>query len=262
MTKLSVVIITRNEEANIRDCLESVKWADEIIVVDAFSEDATVDICREYTTRVYQRRWEGFASQRRYAGELATGEWLLVLDADERVTPELRQEIQALLRRGPGADGYYLPRRGYFLGKGMRHGGWYPGYQLRLLRKASARVTPSRVHEGYVVEGSVGYLKSELVHRTHPTLEASIDRLNRYSTLEALDRANRKRVHWWDFITHPMATFLSKYIGQKAFLDGMHGFLLAVVSAMVKMMVYMKGWELQRLGARRRGQKGGRKSSR
>ena len=247
MHPLSVFIITKNEESDIRPCLESVRWADEIVVVDAESTDRTVAICREYTDRVFVRPWPGFARQKAFALSQCRNDWVLSLDADERVRPELASEIRELLQGDPAAEGYLIARRSYFLGKWIRRGGWYPGYQLRLFRKSRARVLTSRVHEGFAVEGRIEKLGHDIDHHSHPSLSDSLEKLNRYSTLEALDRLDRKRVYWYDFIIHPLSAFLIKYMGQKAFLDGMHGFLLSWVSAFLKMSMYMKLWRLQRM---------------
>jgi hypothetical protein len=142
-------------------------------------------------------------------------------------------------------EGYYIPRLSTFLGEFIYHCGWYPGYQLRLFQRHRARLTEARVHEGFLVEGATGYLRHHLLHYTHPTLEESLKRMNRYSSLEAIDRAGRRRVRWWDMLTHPLAAFFNKFIGLKGYKDGMHGFLLALVTAMVKMALYMKIWEMQ-----------------
>lgn len=245
MPKLSVTIITLNEEDDIRDCLESVAWADEIVVVDAHSDDLTVEICREYTHRIFRRHWQGFASQKQFALEQARYPWVLSVDADERVTPELGDEIRALLASEPQHDGYLVPRRSYFLGKWLRHGGWYPGYQLRLFRRERTRLSERRVHEGFLVDGTVGKLSGDLIHLTHPTLEESLAKLNAYSTLEALDRSTGRRVRWYDFATHAISGFFTRFVARRGFLDGMHGFSMALVAAMVEMAVYMKVWELQ-----------------
>jgi len=250
MKKLSVIVITRNEAKNIRECLESVRWADEIIVVDARSSDATVEICRGFTERIFVRDWPGFAAQKQFALDQASCEWVLSIDADERVTPALQQEIRAVL--GDIAhqhDGYYMPRLSYFLGKKITHSGWYPGYQLRLFKRDLTKVSTSRVHEGFLVAGSVGYLQSDLLHFTHPSVEESLDRMNRYSSLEALDRFERKktkRVRWYDFIVHPFSAFARQFFVHQGFRDGVQGFILALISGTVKMALYMKLWELQR----------------
>ncbi len=249
MKKLSVIVITKNEEKNIRACLESVRQADEIVVVDAESTDRTRAICHEFTDKIYIRAWDGFAAQKQFALDQATHEWVLSLDADERVRPELWQEILILLKGGTDFDGFRIARRSYFMGKWMRYGGWYPGYQVRLFRRNRTGVSSARVHEGFLVEGRIGTLTQDLDHFSHPTLFHSLEKLNRYSTLEALDRLDRKRVRPIHFITHPLSAFLHKFIVQRAFLDGFYGFLLSWISALVKMALYMKIWYHQQLPA-------------
>jgi len=245
MQDLSVAIITQNEENNIRDCLESVKWASEIVVVDAFSEDKTAEICRCFTDKVFLKQWNGFAEQKQYALDHCTSQWVLSIDADERVTAELREEILRLFEQELLFDGYYVARRSYFLGRWMRYGGWYPGYQLRLFRRDAARVSRARVHEGFIVTGKTGTLQHDLLHYSHSSLNESLQKLNRYTSLEALDVYTRKRVRWYDFLLHPAGAFLKKYIVQKAVLEGMHGFLLSMITAFLKMVLYMKIWLIQ-----------------
>lgn len=244
--KISVIIITQDEEQNIADCLQSCSWADEIIVVDGGSEDKTIKIAREFTKRIYSNPWPGFASQKRFALAKATMPWVLNIDSDERVTPELRDEILALLAvQDNSYAGYYIPRLSTFLGKFIYNSGWYPGYQLRLFRREKTDVIEKAVHEGFFVQGEIGYLKNHFLHYTHEKLAESFARLNRYSSLEAGDRMQNNKVRWWDFITHPLSAFFNKFVALKGYRDGMHGFLLAVVTAMVKMALYMKIWESQ-----------------
>lgn len=244
---LSVTIITQNEQHNIRECLKSVLWAQEIIVIDAMSRDKTVEIAREYTDKIVLNKWPGFAKQKQYALDQCTCDWVLSLDADERVRPELAEEIQDILKADTKFDGFQIARRSYFLNKWMKHCGWYPGYQVRLFKKNKTRVSFSRVHEGFLVDGEIGILKNDIDHFSHPSLHNSLEKLNRYSTLEALDRINRKRVKWYHFVLHPISVFLQKYFRQKGFLDGLYGFLLCWISAFLKMVMYMKIWWLQRI---------------
>jgi len=250
MKKISVIIITQNEEKNIRDCLESVKWADEIIVVDAKSSDGTVSICREFTDNIFEREWPGFAAQKQFALDQAKHFWVLSIDADERVTSELQQDIRKILVEEENQhDGYYIPRLSYFLGKKIKHSGWYPGYQLRLFKREKTRVSQSRVHEGFLVDGKIGYLLNNLLHFTHPSVEESLKRMNRYSSLEALDRFERKKkkkVRWYHFLLHPFSAFMRQFFVHQGYRDGIQGFILALISGTVKMALYMKLWELQR----------------
>ncbi len=243
---LSVILIVQNEEKNLRACLESVTWADEIVVVDGGSTDATVEIAREFTEHVYLNPWPGFAAQKQFALDQASREWVLSIDADERIPPELRDEILAVLSADSDKfSGYEIPRLSTFLGKFIYHSGWYPGYQLRLFQREKTRLSEVQVHEGFIVDGEIGRLTHHMLHFTHQSLAESFDRLNRYSSLEARDRAGRKKVRWWDVLTHPAAAFFNKFIALRGYRDGMHGFVLAVVTAMVKMALYLKIWELQ-----------------
>jgi len=252
--RLSVIIITQNEAHLLGECLASVAFADEIIIVDGGSTDETQALCREFAAqqqqrggpqvRLFVRPWPGFAAQKQFAFEQARGEWILSLDSDERITPALAAEIQSVLQDPTAADGYYLPRLSTFLGKFMRHGGWYPGYQLRLFRAARARLINTHAHEGFEVTGTRAHLQHDMLHYTHRTLEESLARMNRYSSLEALDRAGR-RVHWWDFFFRPLAAFWNKYVAKQGWRDGQHGLVLALVTAMVKLALYLKLWEAQ-----------------
>ncbi|MBN2000460.1 glycosyltransferase family 2 protein [candidate division KSB1 bacterium] len=249
MQKLSIAVITQNEEKNIRVCLESVRWADEIIVVDAESTDDTVKVARQYTDRVFTRQWPGFAQQKQYALDMCRNDWILSLDADETVSAKLADEIQELLRTGPEQDGYLIKRRSYFLGKWIKKCGWYPGYQLRLFRRSKTKVSKQMVHEGFVVDGPVGCLLFDIHHDSHISLSHSIAKLNRYSSLEALDRLARKKVRWYHFLVNPSSTFWIKYISQGGIFEGVHGFLLCWIAAFLKMVLYMKIWYLQHLNA-------------
>lgn len=242
--KLSIIIITQNEADQIAECLASASWADEIIVVDAESTDDTVAICKNYPVKMFLRPWPGFASQKQFALDQAQNDWVLSLDADERITPELKAEIESQLENPAGQAGFYIPRKGFFLGKWIRHCGWYPGYQLRLFRKSMTRVSEVQVHEGFIVAGPTGHLTAALLHYSHPTLFVSFAKMNSYSGLEALDRKTR-RVTWLDFLTHPLSEFLRKYLVKLGFLDGWHGLVLCLVAAYTKMALYMKIWELQ-----------------
>ncbi len=242
---ISVFVISRNEENNIEDCLKSVKWCDEIVLVDAFSTDNTVNKARNFTDRIFLREWDGFSEQKTYALEKTCSEWVLSLDADERVTPELKDEILNVLEDVNSVNGFFIPRKSYFLDRWIKHSGWYPGYQMRLFRKEKTRVSQKRVHEGFIVEGESAHLMQPIVHYTHPTISDSLGKMNLYSPLEAEDRVHTKNIRWFDLIAHPLSAFLRKYIAQKGFLDGMPGLILAVITAGLKMALYMKLWEKQ-----------------
>ena len=243
---IAAVVITYNEEANMEDCLRSISWADEIVVVDAMSTDRTCTIARQYTSNIFRRPWEGYVSARRYALSMARSEWILSVDADERVTPELKAEIQAELAR-PQMEGYRIPRKAYFLGRWIRHCGWYPGYVLRLFRKDRAKVTQRMVHEGIRVEGSVGTLRNHILHYTYPTIEAYFERFQRYTSLSASDlHLQGRRSGLGDLLLRPPFQFVKMYLVKLGFLDGKEGFALCVLSAFHVFTKYMKLWELRR----------------
>lgn len=243
--KLSVLIIAGNEEKNIRDCLESVKWADEIIVVDSESKDKTVEIAKEYTEKVFINMWEGFAAQRKYSLSKASNEWILSLDADERISPELKIEITNTINNPAGFSGYYIPRRNYFLDKIIKSCFWYPDYQLRLFKKESANVTDKKVHEGFFVSGETGKLNSDIIHFTHQSIHETFAKVNNYTSLNAEERVDGKKVKAHHLILNPLAAFLNHFISRKGYKDGIYGLMVSLIHSMTNMLTYMKIWELQ-----------------
>jgi glycosyltransferase involved in cell wall biosynthesis len=237
---LSVAIVTKNEERNIGDALKSVKDFDDIVVVDAFSEDRTVEICRNYTERVYQREWLGFSRQKQRAVDYAKNAWVLILDADERVTPELKAEMIEEIDGG-AFSGFYIPRKNYFLGNWIRHSGWWPDYTLRLFRKDAARVELREVHEKVLVNGDAKYLKSPLLHFTYPTLGDYMKKMETYSTLAAREIVRQKgRPSPFCLVVNPLAVFIKMYFLRQGFRDGIHGFMLAVFYAFQAFLKYAK----------------------
>jgi len=247
MSRLSVTIIAWNEEERLRACLESVAWAEEILVIDAESTDKTVQVAREFTDKIWVRPWPGFAEQKNFALDQATCEWVLSLDADERVTPELRERISRIVRaNGPG-DGYSIPRKNIFWGAWVRHGGLYPDYQLRLFRRAAGRFVDSAVHESVVVEGHVERLAEPLLHHSYRGLDDFVARSNRYSALAARDIVARGgRAGVLDLALRPLGRFLSMYVARGGFLDGWRGFVLAVLYANYVFLRVAKTWEARR----------------
>lgn len=229
---LSVAVIALNEEERIRACLESVAWADEIVVVDAGSSDKTAAIAREFTDRVLVHPWEGYAAQKNYALAQCRQPWLLSLDADEVVSPALRAEIEAVLERDGPADGYAIPRRNIFLGRPIRHGTWWPDYQLRLFRRGRGAFLSASVHESVRVEGRTDRLVAPLIHQSYRGIEEFVVRANRYSTLAARELAAQGRGgSLGDLLLRPAWRFVSMYVLHRGFLDGWRGLLLAVLYA-------------------------------
>lgn len=242
--KISVIIITKNEEQNIIDCLNSVKWADEIIIVDAESTDATAELSKNFTDRIFFRKWNGYSEQKNYALTLARNDWVLSLDADERVTDELKNEI--LFSDLSIADGYKIPRANYFLGKLIRGCGWSHDYQIRLFKKSKTKVTDRRVHEGFIVDGKISELKSSMLHYSYRNFHDAMGKINNYSTLEAQEKYRRKKVNGFTILLNPFIAFVQFFIFRKGFIDGTYGLLVSIMHAMTKMMMYIKMWELQK----------------
>ena len=246
--RLSVVVVTFNEEDRIRACLESAAWADELIVVDAESHDKTAAIARELTDQVFVRRWPGFAAQKNFALAQARGAWILSLDADEVVSPPLREEIAAIVERGGAHTGYAIPRRNVFWGRWIRHGGLYPDWQLRLFARGRGRFAERSVHESVTVEGSVGRLTGHLEHRSYRDVADFLARADRYSTLAAEEwlAAGRPSRPLIDLTVRPVGRFLGMYLARGGFLDGWRGFLLAVLYGYYVLMRSAKVWERTR----------------
>lgn len=247
MEKITVAIITKDEERNIRDCLESVKWADEIVVVDNGSTDRTLGICREYGARIFQEEWKGYSGQKNSAIAKAGNEWVLNLDADERVSPELRQEMQKSLEENRGVDGYWIPRKNFFLGQWIRYCGWYPDLNLRLFRKSRGRFGERAVHERVEVEGKTATLTHPLIHKTYQSLSDFFVRMDRYSTLAAQEmHRERRKFRLMDVVFRPPFTFLQMYLLRAGFLEGYLGFVLSVLYSYYTFAKYIKLKELRK----------------
>ncbi len=245
--KLSVAIITFNEESNIRRTLESVKWADEIVVVDSGSTDDTVSISREYTGKVVHQDWLGFARQKNLAIDKTSGDWVLSLDADEPVEPALAEEIRRILSARDSCDGYRIPRKTFFLGKLIRHGGWYPDYNLRLFKKGKGRFEERPVHEAIKVEGVVGSTKNAILHYAYPDLASYMASINKYSSL-SVDVMEQRGIGGVEgslpaILFHPVYTFMLKYFFRLGFLDGKHGLVLNLFNSYYVFAKYAKVWE-------------------
>jgi glycosyltransferase involved in cell wall biosynthesis len=248
MAELSAIVITKDEAANIGACLDSVAFCDERIVVDCGSADATVEIARQKGARVEFHEWQGFGPQKNHALSLATGTWILSLDADERVTPELAAAIKAAIAGGD-ADAWEVLRLSSFCGRQMRYSGWYPDYVLRLFRRGNARFDDVLVHERVIYEGAIGRLRPPLLHEPVRRLEDVLSRLDRYSTAKSqMLVASGRKVTFMTGIGHGLSSFLRAYVLRLGFLDGAEGFLLAVANAENSYYPYMKAW----LATRRR----------
>ena len=247
MPPLSVTIITLNEAEHIGAAIDSVRWADEIIVVDAGSTDRTAEIVRERGVRLETRAWSGYADQKNFAASLAAHDWILSLDADERVPPDLADEIRATLRAGPDAVGYRIPRVTFHLGRWIRTTDFYPDYQTRLYDRRQARWQGRLVHESVQVDGRRGQLRHDLQHYSFKDLSDQLARINHYSTLSARQMYDAgARSSAWHMVVHPPAAFLRNYVLRRGFMDGSVGLTISLMNSYGVFLKFAKLWELQR----------------
>jgi len=243
---VSVNIICKNEENNIEECLKSVSWTDEIIVIDGESTDQTVEIARQFTDKVFVNKWEGFAKQRQFALDKSTKEWVLVLDADERCSPELKEEILSIITSNNVIyNGFKLPRRSFFLSKWIKHGGWYPGYQFRFFKREFTKVADRLVHESYEIQGEIGVMKSDIFHYTVQSISEYMTKVNKYSSLQAKEKYNIRHVKFRDIFLRPLAAFFVQLIFRGGYKDGIYGLMVTNFDVITKMLTYMKIWEIQ-----------------
>ncbi len=247
---LSVCYITLNEEANLPRTLESVRWADEIIIVDNGSTDRTAEIARSFGAKFFTEPWRGYAAQRNSAHDKATGDWILTLGADEEISPELAEELRALLRSSPASSpaGYEVPRKNIIFGRWLRHGGNWPDYGLRLFRRGQGHIPDRAVHETVKVEGPIGRLRGALIHHAYPTITSYISHMERYSTLaaEQIVKDRKQTWFWFDVYLRVCFQWMWDYIFRLGFLDGREGFLFHCYHAVYVSWKYAKAWELTR----------------
>jgi glycosyltransferase involved in cell wall biosynthesis len=247
--KLSVTVITRDEGADLAGALESVSWADEIVVVDAGSVDQTVAIARRYTGRILIREWTGYVDQKNYAATEAAHDWILSLDADERVTPALATEIQQLLTVEPPQRAFRIPRVTWHLGMWVRSTDWYPDFQTRLYDRRAARWTGRRVHEAVTTDGPVGRLSNELQHYAYRDIADHLETIDRYTTLAAQQmHESGRRAGPLDIVVHPPLAFLRNYLVHGGFRDGIPGFIISAMNSYYVFLKFSKLWELQHAG--------------
>lgn len=247
--RLSATIICRDEADKIRGALESVRFCDEVVVVDSGSTDGTLEICRELADRVIERTWPGYVAQQNFARSQARGEWVLSIDADERVTPELAGEIRQVLRGAATVDGFRITRHVHYLGRWIDHSGWYPEPRVRLFRREKGSWEGVDPHYDVVVSGPLARLRGEIVHYTYDDLEDHVRTLNRFSTILAREHRSRgRRFSWFALLFRPPAEFLKKYVVKRGFLDGAPGFYVACLSAVYVFLKSAKLWEAERIG--------------
>ena len=260
MTKLTVSVITHNENAHIAAALQSVSWADEIVVIDSHSTDGTIDTARRYATSVEERDWLGYGGQKNYAADRASNDWILSIDADERVTPELAAEIQDVMRRGPKPPGYLVTRVAHYLGRWIRSTDWYPDYHLRLYDRRAARWSERKVHESVEVGGvakggkRLPRLRGELLHYPYRSMSDHLRKIDTYTTLAAQQwDAEGKRATALQALIYPRLAFFRNYILRQGFKDGQTGLVVSLLNSHYVFLKYAKLLELQ--GKRKEGLK-------
>ena len=250
MEKLSVLLPAYNNQDIIRECLESIKWADEILVVDSFSRDRTLEICREYGARIIQHEYIQSAKQKNWAIPQCAHEWVLQIDTDERPEPGLCEEMQTVLRAPPdGVDGYRVPFKHHLLGKWVRVAGLYPEYHLRLFRRDVGRFEDKEVHAHVKVPGKVGALRHHILHYGMPTISKQLGNIDRYSRYQADELKKRgKHFQWSHLFLRPFLVFVFYYVLQRGFMAGYRGFLIAAMNTTFDFWTHAKLWEMERFG--------------
>ena len=244
---VSATVITLNEARNIRECLASLSWASEIIVVDSGSTDGTPDLARAAGATVIAREWPGYAAQKDYAASQAAQDWILSIDADERVTPELAAEIQRTLEQPSDFVAFRMPRVTFHLGRWIRHTDWYPDHQLRLYDRRHASWTPRRVHESVTARGPVGRLSQDLQHYAYRDIGHHYETMQNYTRLAALQMfEDGRRANFFDLIFNPPAAFLRNYVLKAGFLDGIPGLIISAMNSYYVFLKFAKLWALER----------------
>ncbi len=249
---ISAVIMTKNSEKLVRGTLESVKpWADEIIVLDGYSTDRTLEVCRHYTEKIYQNRWDGyrFCTERNLGTSKATSDWCLHIDPDERATTEFRDKVMSVLKKGTPHNAFEFHKKNYFLGKWMRHGGWYH-YSLHLFRRGKA-VYEGVIHETLKVDGSIGKIQAAVEHHPFTSFSQFVQRHNGYSTREAMAKVEAgevpgEREIWFQVTKKPLKRFFKFYVKKRGFQDGIHGLFFSILFAWVHFINWAKTWELKK----------------
>lgn len=243
MEKISAVVIAKNEEHQIEHCLKSISWLDEIIFVDAESSDNTVNIASFFTAKVFIKKWEGFAEQKRFGILQAENKWVLSIDADERLSSELKDEI---INLDFSADGYWIPRENYFLNKKITTCGWDKDFQLRLFNKEKTKLIERKVHEGFSAPHTQK-LKNVIKHFSFNSIEQAFRKINNYSTLQAEEMYKAKpKVTGAKIFLHGASAFIRSFLSLKGYKDGMHGLIISMMDTLTNLLTYTKIWELQR----------------
>lgn len=250
MEKITAAVITFNEEKNIRRCLESVTWADEIVVIDSHSIDKTVEIAREYTDKVIQRDWPGHIQQKNFAREAASHNWIFSLDADEEVSPELRESILTAREQGLQHDGYHLARKVHYLGKWIHHSGWYPDHKVRLFDRRKAEWGGTNPHDRIEIDSSTELLQGDLYHYSYENLSAHIQTINNFTSISAKEmHLKGRKAGLGKLLLNPFFKFLKSFFLKRGFLDGRVGLFIAITGSFYVFLKYLKLWEMQNASA-------------
>jgi len=246
---LSATIICKNEVEKIRGALDSVRFCDEVVVVDSGSDDGTLEICREAADVVIQKGWPGHIEQKNFALDAASGEWILPLDSDERVSPELAAEIEKTIKSKPEEDGFFINRRVHYLGKWIDRSGWYPEPRIRLFKKGRGRWGGVNPHDAVQVSGRVGRLKGDIIHFTYDDMEDHVNTLNKFSSILASEHKSRgRKFSWATLLLRPPLEFMKKFVLKRGFMDGPQGFYIASFSAFYVFLKIAKLWEAEKVG--------------
>jgi glycosyltransferase involved in cell wall biosynthesis len=239
--KISATIITLNEQGNIARAIESLRCADEVVVLDSGSSDQTIEAAAKLGARVVETHWRGYAGQKNFAGEQATHDWVLSIDADEALSEALEAEIWQIKKNGPQFDAYTMPRMARYLGRWILHSGWYPDRKVRLYDRRKARWVGDYVHESVQVNGSIGHLDCNLLHYTCSSLSEHLKTMDRYTTLAAQELvAQGRKIQWPDLVLDPLWTFIRTYFFQAGFLDGIEGLTIAFMAAFYNFLKFAK----------------------
>jgi len=244
---ITALVITKNEECNIVECLTTLQWVDELIVVDAQSTDRTVSLAKGFTDNVFVKPWSGFGPQKNYGIDQSQGPWILIVDADERVTMELKEEIQRFLRSSPQSEvvGFRIPRRNYFYGCLLRHGGTYPDLQLRLFRKTAGRYNDTLIHENLMLKGTLQTLHGCLEHHSIPTITHHIRKMKQYTSLAAGEKIKSiSKVTYFNLLGNHVGTFMKTLILRQGWRDGLPGVVAAMFAALHTFVKYVKVYEI------------------
>lgn len=241
---ISVYVLTFNNIRTIERCLKSLSWAEELVIVDSFSTDGTYEICKQYTERAYQVPFKGFRDQYQYAAELTTRDWIMFVDADEEVPPELVDEIREEMKEDVSVDGFFIYRRTYYLGRWIRYGGWYPDGEIRLYKRDKGR-WEGGLHAKIVVEGRIKKLKNQYLHYTYGDISDQIKTIDRYSKIAAEDlQKSGQEFSLIKLLFHPPFRFIKEYFLKLGFWDGLPGLIIAVSTMYYVFIKYAKHWEL------------------